>query len=382
MAVPAENAARFGSESARGTRLVLPGQAPDGTYIMSILLKRTYDILADGECALAEADRPLLPADVHWDEPMNSSVRYESDFVPYKLAVDVVVNGTVYAPGGEPTRMCSASVQLGGRRKVISVMGDRETHYSGGRLMFTDAEPFMTMDLRYERSYGGTDVFSDPKVPYPYPRNPLGKGFVIRDSPDTVEGLSLPNFEDPGNPLTPDQLCLGEYRMWESRPFPAGFGWVPKTWMQRGQLAGVMPADRATEQELRRAYADLLTPEQREPYLKHGIRDMDFRFFNGAAPGLAMERVRPGERVTTHNLCPEGELSFNLPTDSPRLGLDIGRGIEEPAVALHTVMIRLDERQVDLVWRGAVPYEGPEWLPKMRKMNVFVGEAEPIGPIS
>jgi hypothetical protein len=351
--------------------MVLPGQAPDGTYILSLLLKRTYDIIADAECVPAESDRRLLPADVYWDEPMNSTVRYETDFIPYKLGVDVVLNGTVHAPGGEPTRMCSASLQFNERRKVLNVIGDRVARYNGGRPTFTDPTPFLTMQLRYERAYGGTDVFSDPRLPYPYPRNPLGKGFVVRNRPESVDGLALPNMEELGNLLTPEQLCLQDYAAWEQRPYPAGFGWVQKTWLQRGELAGVMPADRPVEQELRRAYAELLPPDQRETYLKHGIRDMDFRFFNGASPGLVMDRVQPGELVSTYNLCPEGELSFRLPSDSPRLGLDIGRGIDEPGVALHTVMIRLDERQVDLVWRSAVPYEGPEWLPKMRKMDVF-----------
>jgi hypothetical protein len=35
-------------------------------------------------------------------------------------------------------------------------------------------------------------------------------------------------------------------------------------------------------------------------------------------------------------------------------------------------MIRMEERQIDLVWRGAVPYPGPDWLPQMRKMEVLV----------
>ena len=58
----------------------------------------------------------------------------------------------------------------------------------------------------------------------------------------------------------------------------------------------------------------------------------------------------------TENLSPEGRLTFRLPIDTPRIGLDIGEGVQEPDVVLHTVMIDMDEAQVDLVWRGAVPY--------------------------
>jgi hypothetical protein len=34
----------------------------------------------------------------------------------------------------------------------------------------------------------------------------------------------------------------------------------------------------------------------------------------------------------------------------------------------------MEDAQVDLVWRGAVPYRGPDWLPDMRRMDVMVTE--------
>ena len=359
--------------AARGARTVLPGQTPDGEYILSVLVKRTFDIVAGGVCALAAEDRPLFPGDVFWDDPMNSSVRFESDFIPFKLATDVVVNGVVHAPGGAPTRACTATVKVGTAHKTISVIGDRVARYApGGTPVFTDPTPFMTMELRYERAYGGTDVYSDPKVPYAYPRNPLGRGFVVRNSPASVDKGVLPNFEDPLAPVTPEGLCLGEFATWEARPLPAGFGWVPKTWLPRALLAGIMPADRPVEQELRQAYAKLLSGDEREAYLKHGIRDMDFRFFNGASPGFALPYLTGSEWVETANLSRDGTLRFQLPELALRVGLDVGHGVAEPNVVVHTVMIHGEERQVDVVWRAAVPYEGPEWLPRMKKMDVLI----------
>jgi hypothetical protein len=315
----------------------------------------------------------MVPGDVYWDGPNNSTVRFESDFVPFKLATDVVLNGAVHAPNGVPTLSCTASLQVGVWRKTIAAIGDRAARYvEGAPPIFTEPVPFTSMDLRYERAFGGTDVFSDLNVPYPYPRNPLGRGFAVRNTKQTVENLPLPNFEDPAAPLTPEQICLGEFKQWETLPLPAGFGWLSKTWLPRGQFAGVMPADRPVERELRQAYAKLLSKEDREPYLKHGLPDMDFRFFNGASTGLVLDPIRGGERVRLENLVPEGRLEFMLPTGAPRIGLDIGAGVQEPEVVLHTVMIRMDERQVDLVWRGAVPYEGPDWLPKMARMEVHI----------
>jgi hypothetical protein len=42
--------------------------------------------------------------------------------------------------------------------------------------------------------------------------------------------------------------------------------------------------------------------------------------------------------------------------------------LRELTTRLHTVSIRPDDLEVDLVWRGAQPYEGFGWLPKMTRL--------------
>jgi hypothetical protein len=358
---------------ARGATLVLPGQAPDGTYILSVLLKRSYNIVPNKVCSRAEKDKPLIPGDVFWDDPMNSSVRYESDFIPFKLATDVVLNGRAYAPGGIPTTSCIASLQIEDSRKELLVTGDRVARFvEGGTPVFTDPLPFLNMDIRYERAYGGIDVYSHKVGSFPYLRNPMGRGFVVAHSAKSVDTLALPNLENPNDRLTPERLCVGDYQKWEQQPLPAGFGWFPKTWLPRAQLAGILPADRATEKQLRQAYAQLVPKEHRDAYTKNELPDMDFRFFNGASAGLVFPYLSGGEKVVAENLSAEGTISFQLPQDQPCLGLDIGAGVQEPQAVMHTVMIRMEDCQVDVVWRGAIPYPGPDWLPKMRKMEVLV----------
>jgi hypothetical protein len=361
--------------AADGSCIVLPGQTPEGGHVLSVLLKRSYSIAAGRVCPRAEEDQPLNPGEVFWDTPMNSTVRLESDFAPYKLQTDVVLIARAYAPQGRPTQQCTVSLQVGERLKEIQVTGDRRARYTGKESdpVFTDPEPFTDMGLRYERAYGGTDVLSDKATVYPYPRNPLGSGFAVLNTAESVDRLLLPNLEDPNDRLTPQRLCLGEYARWVDQPQPMGFGWVPKTWQPRCLFAGIMPADRATEQALREAYAQLVPADQRAAYVRHGLPDMDFRFFNGASAGLSLPFLRGGEMVRTANLSPEGRLDYRLPEDAPRIGLDIGSGIEAPEVVLHTVQIRMEERQLDLVWRAAVPYPGRDWLPQMRRMQVFIG---------
>jgi len=354
-------------------KVVLPGQTPQGEPILSVLVKRTYGIAPGKRCERAAQDRKLIPGDVPWGNPLNTCVRYESDFVPFKLGTDVVLDGKAYAPRGVATTSCDITLQVADRRKQVLVIGDRVARFVKDRApVFTEPQAFTAMELRYERAYGGTDVYSNKATIYAYPRNPRGCGFVVANTEPSVDNLALPNLEDPRNRLTPERLCLGDYAKWPEQPMPMGLGWFPKTWLPRAGFAGIMPGDRATEKELRAAYAQLVPPSQREAYVKNTFPDMDFRFFNGASPGLEMPYLTGTEEIAARNLSPEGLFSFSLPGECPRIGLDIGTGSQEPNVVLHTVMIHMEQRQVDLVWRGAVPYPGLDWLPQMRKMEVEI----------
>jgi len=360
-------------ERRRIRKVVLPGQTPEGQHILSVLVKRTYDIHRGTACTRAEQDSKLYTADVFYVDPMNSAVQFESDFVPFKLATDVVFNGKFYAPKGQPVTETTVEISIGENRKRVLVTGDRTCHFrTGAAPAFSDPIPFVAMELRYERAYGGIDIYSNPRIPLPYMRNPLGRGFVVMNVEKAIEGLPLPNIEDPESRLTPERLCCGAFDGWEQQPYAAGFGWFPKTWLPRAQLAGVMPADRAAEQELRQAYTKLVPPDHRDLYAKTHLPAMDFRFFNGASAGLTVPYLHGGELIRTLNVTPEGEFSFYLPEDPVCIGVDLGAGIVEPPAVMHTVMIRGDDRQVDLVWRGAVPYPGPDWFPTMPKMDVLV----------
>ncbi len=332
--------------------VILPGQTPEGEYVLSVLVRRSYDIVPGGICVRSPSDTKLNAGDVYYDGPVNSSVRFEADFVPHKLKTDIVINGSAFSPGGKPAESLIASVAVGNVRKRILVTGDRVCGYqSGSDPMFTDPEPFTEMEIRYERAYGGVDVDSDPNTPFPYPRNHLGRGFAIGNGKNVIDNLPLPNIEDPDDPLTPQRISAGNIEDWEKQPMPAGFGWVSKYWYPRALLAGVLPADRPWETELL---------ETREAADRARLPGMDFQFFNGASQGLALPFLSGEEEIFLSNLDPEGDMTFRLPGEQPKIGLDIGSGVREPPVLLHTVAILMKERRTDLVWRAAIPYPGPE----------------------
>lgn len=364
--------------------LIVPGTSPTGQPVLSVLLKRTYAIGHRGGTTRAEADRPLYPADVYYGEPFFSSVSLESDLVPFKPETDVVFNGRAYSPDGVPVETLEATLTVGGQGKRVLVVGDRVCRYEEGvDPVFEDPLPFTQIDLRYEHAYGGADAVFDPTGVYAYPRNPVGRGFVVEACEASVEGLLLPNIEDPDDPLTPERLVIGAFEHWDQQPLPQGFGWYSKHWQPRISLAGRMPepgansdhqseGEYASEAEYAADAGEDATPVDEADAPAPELPWMDFGFFNGAAPGLALPYLLGNELVETVNLTPLGAFDFRLPGETPRIGLDVGEGVWGPPVVLHTVMIRLDEREVDLVWRAAIAYAGPAWLDRVRRFTVLI----------
>ena len=110
----------------------------------------------------------------------------------------------------------------------------------------------------------------------------------------------------------------------------------------------------------------------RELYEKNPLPVVDFRFFSGASPGLALPYITGSESLRLTNLTADGNLAFQLPVDRPAITLDIGEGALEVVVVPHTVQIRADDAELDMVWRAAFPYPGPDWLPDMKKSEVTI----------
>jgi len=351
--------------------VILSGQTPDGDYILSTLFKRTYDIIPGGVCTRALIDAPMNSGDVNYDGPMNSSLKFESDFIPWKNRTDIVFNGAAYAPQQKPLKQLIATLSVGSVTKSIFVTGDRTCTFRLHRdPLFSEPLPFVKMDIRYERAYGGIDIYSNPAMQYGYPRNHLGCGFVVKNNRRSIDELQLPNIEDPENILHPGNICCGDFKRWELQPLSQGFGWYAKFWQPRAALAGVMPADRAVEEKLRNAFELLVPKSQKALFAQTKLPSMDFSFFNGASQGLAVPYLNGDEQVQCVNLSAESVIGFRLPGEKPKLRVDFGFGEQQPETVLHTVLIRMEEKQVDLVWRGAVPYPGPDWLPQMKKKEI------------
>jgi hypothetical protein len=189
---------------------------------------------------------------------------------------------------------------------------------------------------------------------------------------EAVEDLPLPNIEDPQDLLTPDRLFIEEPDRWHLQPLPQGFGWRQRSWYPRSALIGsyppfLDPGTVTTEERLG------LLPNDHVALAKQSrLKPMLAQFNNGASLGMTFPDLRGDEQVMLGGLSTDGLLQFTLPADPPTITIDIGLGEQQPPPKLHTVSIRPDDREFDLVWRAATPYEGYSWLPKMKRLHVEV----------
>ena len=354
----------------RETVRIVPGRDDHGGDIFAFLVKRRYEFNDAGQCRRSEPPPAFIEADVYWGDPADSSPHYEADKAPYKLRTDVVVIGSAYAPPGQPISRLDVGIEVGEARKVITVHGDRFAILQGsGRLpVFSDPRPFMRMPLVYERAYGGTDRTT--AVEFPYPRNPVGCGVVLKAPSDTR--IRLPNFEDPTDLLTPERLVIGEAKHWNRQPLPQGMSWFAKTWYPRMSYVGALPGFVDADEIMREEALDLVPKNQIALGRQFRLPSFDVRFNNGASLGLALPYLNGDEPVRLINLRPEGAVKFQLPGERPEIIADIGMGETKLEVVLHTLLIEPEERTADLLWRGAVGYPGPAWLPHMRQLAGWV----------
>lgn len=368
-------AASIAKSKARPAFAIQPGQDEEGNPVFSLLVKRTYDILPNAPAARAEADLPLTAIDKYWDmgDPQTSTVQFESDLAPFKPLTDVVFVGKAVSQGGRPVTAMDVGLQVeGSGSKIIRVLGDRRCLAKGGRLVFTEPKPFTEMDLRYDFAYGGKDKKSLPEGPFHYPRNDMGRGLLLKWRKDLEEGIELPNIEDPSDMLTPEGLLLMLPEAWPRAPMPQGLGWFPRTGYPRAFYAGAVPPYVETGTLTKEEFLGLIWKDHIVLARKSKLPGFHVRFLQGASQGLAMPYLKGDEAIRLRGLTPEGMLRFLLPGDRPEMQLDIGKGLRDLDPVLHTVQIRGEERQVDLVWRGALPYPGLEYLAEMTTLDAKV----------
>jgi hypothetical protein len=294
----------------------------EGVDTLYVIVKGTFTLIP--KVAVAEVQVPPVAADEYWGEPGCSSLKYASEMHLGKVATDVVLVGKAWAPNGKAAYEGAVMVSVAGRKQLAQVFGDRVWKGRG----LSHPEPFLSIPLVYERAFGGSYEATPEGPVFAEERNPVGRGYLGKRSPDALAGQKAPNIEH----LTVKLERLGD------TPPPVGFAFVAPSWMPRRQYAGTY--DKAWQ-------------KSRAPYLP---ADFNPAFFSSATPDLIMPRfLQGGEPVKVVGASRQGPLHFDLPREHPSVSVRIAGSSERPPVKLETLLIEPEENRFCLTWRASLP---------------------------
>lgn len=302
-------------------RIGFPGHS------LTLIIKGTFDLVPDGMAVISDEQFFTTGDELYPDDDEgNGSSRYESDFAYFKPRADLLLAGTCYSPGGKPVKANQAIFQVGTSSQIIGVFGDRFWHPITKTI--SDPIPFTSMDLRYERSFGGTG----------YNKNPVGKGYskIIDKAGSKV--WPLPNIEDLRNLVD----SPGKH------PDPAGFGPFSSLWQQRSSKLGTYKGS---------------WQKDRWPWFP---KDFDWGYYNAAPFDMQVDGYLKGdEQLYFENLhskylkyksCLPGINArvFVYKSDShkPDVSDFNPQYFTEISLNLDTLWADMDAEKLVLVWRG------------------------------
>jgi len=352
------------SRDARTRALLLACDAA-GRAIVSVHAKITYDLLPSGRCVLAERQSPFL--NFGGGDELDENMPTEMDVIPHKAATDLIVMASAHAPRGRPTSRMTAAIQCGSMRRRFLVHGERRCIYRGrGSIAFSEPAPFETVPLRYELAYGGCDphvpvprpkTVLDAVAPHPgiYPRNPAGRGYVVKETPALIQDLLLPQVEDPSHPLTPERLVTGAPERWWRQPLPWSCDWFDLGWYPRstyvGGLPEFLPDDDGQVEEVRRGFVQ---GDQNARFRKSELPDLfDPRFMDAASPGMVLPFMKGDEPILLKGMTPRREFVVLLPGQRPRMQVRFEGKMIDIIPVPNRILISTEEMGVYIVWHGA-----------------------------
>jgi Uncharacterized protein conserved in bacteria (DUF2169) len=326
------------------------------------LVKHTY-ALKGSELALTSPE--LLRDDFWSDQALTPRFPPGSDFWLEKQGTDVVVRGVAFAPGGRPTSSMEVSIQVGPVEKRIAVFGKRMVEWVKGRPRIGAPEPFSMVPLLYANAYGGLDprvaiaeaqrdaymqaVIDGVQFDHPglYPRNPIGKGYLVL--PDPVEGIELPLLEDPSDLLTADRLVTGQPELWYRQPLPWCFDWTVGLMFPRLAFLGLdawHPApDDERLPEVKRGYVPLNLRRR----LKEDV-SLTQRYQQEASLGLTLFSSLAGQAVILRGMHPEKPaLQFTVPAE-PLIEIEVEGNRAPVRPVLTSMLIHPADEKVSLVY--------------------------------
>jgi hypothetical protein len=331
----------------------------------------------DGDGALAQVAAEPLKHDFRKYDRV-PKVLPGCDFWREKPHVDFVVLGSAIPPGGKPKARMMVRAAIGDVEKRIAVFGPRQiTWNDNDRVRIGEPEPFESMPLTLPHAYGGID----PRVPndkgddfltrmllvvdHPglYPRNPFGRGYLVDPRPVEDADIQMPNLEDPSDLLTAERLVVRDPRLWWRQPLPWALDFVHPVTFPRyiyftaGTDAWYPGPDDESLPEVRRGF---LPPRFRSeltfPYATaHPLYGQE------ASYGFALEAVHGNETASLEGMDADfPALDFSLDGACGHLfDLTLDGSVNHIDPHLHSIVVRVEDRRVCLVFAATVPLLRP-----------------------
>jgi hypothetical protein len=213
--------------------------------------------------------------------------------------------------------------------KTCEVVGDRVWHASLAGISASAPLPFTKMPVSYDVAFGGSDRHSDDESEHDaYLPNPIGRGWHKHLKSACVDGMPLPNTEEPGKSVT---FPTNNYK-------PMAFGPIGRGWPQRARYAGTYD-----QQWLDEVF----------PFLP---KDFEERYYQAAPEDQQVPLPKGPVEVVLSGFTPDGVRQFVLPYfEAPvRVFPKRGEG-EDRNATLDTIMFEPDLERLSLTWRIARP---------------------------
>ena len=297
----------------------------EGRETLMVIVKGTFDF-ANGSTRVSEEQAPINVTDEYFGDPVESSIKVATDFLPQRLSTGITLSGHAVVIGGK-TRQMNVGIKVGTLLQKAVVFGDRI-----GYKNINNPAPFDRMQLTWENAYGGLDTsHDDVKHHSAHAANPVGKGFIAKKSKLDPETVALPNIEDPQNLI----------RTQFDKPEPVGLGPVPPFWEARSKFAGT--------------YNDAWQKE-RAPLLPD---DFDERFLQ-AAPSLltADSFLRGNERCNLVGMSEEGHIQFELNASRPTIGVRFSKKGVRSNPVMESLHFDTDVRKYFITWKSMIDIQG------------------------
>jgi hypothetical protein len=353
--------------------------------VLAVVVKQTFNFDNNGNCKIADEQLPLVEELVHYKHN-KALLENDSDLFVQKKYCDVVVKGNVRCYG--KTKQL-AEIIIGDIKYSIAVQGNQKAYLdSYGKIQFSDIELVEEIPLRYDFAYGGRDTEAEKQIqlpqaeilaampdqdwyadsPFRYPRNTEGKGYLVEMNKNMIEQLEIPNLQDPGHLLTPENILVGNIDRWIEMPIPYATDWVNHVFFPRIAYTGLfefMNVKKLTLKEMKMKWVEKDIYDKKDP-----ATGFNYRFFNGGHYALQIGLHNNPKECTLTNIHPlHKKITLQLPSLFPKIWVDGRKGtLKETIPVMHSIIIEPDENRLSVVWRGSAPALRPYFQEELKTM--------------